>query len=67
MILHVQSGTWFLFYNISTTLQNLVENVLNRHQSTSYIWAGLPTTVKVPECVRFWHENVHLSANHSYS
>ena len=22
-------------------------------------------TVKVPERVRFWHENVHLSANHS--
>ena len=22
-------------------------------------------TVKVPERVQFWHENVHLSANHS--
>ena len=24
-------------------------------------------TVKVPERVRFWHENVHLSANHNCS
>ena len=31
------------------------------YSDQSYHWS----TVKVPECVRFWHENVHLSAYHN--
>ena len=30
-------------------------------------WFSFLSTVKVPERVRFWHEKVHLSANHSSS
>ena len=35
------------------------EHAIKQEQNTC------KATVKVPECVRFGHENVHLSANHS--
>ena len=42
---------------IPDTMETFLFDIFNSY--------SIDYSVKVPEPVRFWHENVHLSANHS--
>ena len=55
-------------WNIVVTQSNSLLRVLTCRISWGVLKVCLGfTTIKVPERVRFWHENVQLSANHSLS